>query len=86
MLKNEIEVFFNYECESEEKIKFKENDKIKDACIFFASSKGIYFDNLYFMFEGNVLDSSQYNKPLNDFINPISDQWERITYFGKKQR
>ena len=72
MLENEIKVFFGYEGESEEEFTFKENEKIKEVCIYFASYKGILFDSVYFMFGGGVLDSSKYDKPLNDFINQLS--------------
>ena len=72
MLKNEIKVFFGYEGEPEEKFTFKENEKIKDVCLHFASKKGILFDSVYFMFDGNVLVSSKYNKPLKAFINGLS--------------
>ena len=72
MNSNEIEVYFRYEGEQEKKYKYKENEKIKDICIDYASKKGIIFDCVHFLFQGNVLQLSDYDKPLNYFISKLS--------------
>ena len=69
---NEIEVYFRYEGEQEIRYKYKENEKIKDICIDYASKKGIIFDCVHFLFQGNVLQLSDYDKPLNYFLSKLS--------------
>ena len=79
MINNEIEVYFRYEGEQEQNYKYKENEKIKDICVDYASKKGIIFDCVHFLFQGNVLQLSDYDKPLNYFISKLKLKGQNYT-------
>ena len=71
MAKQEITVHFSYNAEPQETLKCKSNEPIENVCKEIASRKNLNFNSIYFLLGGMRLDSSQYQKPVSDYISKL---------------
>ena len=68
----EIQVNFIYNSEPPETIKCKSNEKIEMVCKAFASKRGLNFLSHHFLFNGQILQTTDFTKSIKELLNQLN--------------